>query len=139
MHCIFIIIIIIVIIIIIIIIIISSSSSSSSSSSRGALQRGEIMDVSRETPRLTYYNNYEYCTFQQKLSKQNARRVKETEANNNDNYIVYFTLSRLNQHTCTLAGGPARPPSASRRLQSAAGLRSGDRAFRESYGLVWFG
>ena len=32
------------------------------------------------------YNNYEYCTFQQKLSKQNARRVnKEKEANNNNN------------------------------------------------------
>ena len=24
-----------------------------------------------------YYNNYEYCTFQQKLSKQNARRVNK--------------------------------------------------------------
>ena len=24
-----------------------------------------------------YYNTYEYCTFQQKLSKQNARRVKQ--------------------------------------------------------------
>ena len=25
------------------------------------------------------YNNYEYCTFQQKLSKHNARRVKNTK------------------------------------------------------------
>ena len=32
------------------------------------------------------YNNYEYCTFQQKLYKQNARRVKkEKEANTNGN------------------------------------------------------
>ena len=25
-----------------------------------------------------YYNNYEYCTFQQKLSKQNARMINKS-------------------------------------------------------------
>ena len=34
------------------------------------------------------YNNHEYCTFQQKLSKQNARRIKkEQEANNSNNNV----------------------------------------------------
>ena len=28
-----------------------------------------------------YYNNYEYCTVQQKLYKQNARRVKNKKNN----------------------------------------------------------
>ena len=32
-----------------------------------------------------YYNNYEYCTFQHKLSKQNARRVKQDKETNDNN------------------------------------------------------
>ena len=36
-----------------------------------------------------YYNNYEYCIVQQKLYKQNARRVKkEKEANNNNKIAI---------------------------------------------------
>ena len=42
---------------------------------RGSLYTDEKQYNIRKACLKQYYTNYEYCTFQQKLSKQNARRV----------------------------------------------------------------
>ena len=39
-----------------------------------------------------YYNNYAYCTFQHKLSKQNARRVNKTQKK----LIILIMIIKLN-------------------------------------------
>ena len=43
---------------------------------RGSIYTDEDKGNLRKACLKHYYNNYEYCTFQQRLSKQNARRVK---------------------------------------------------------------
>ena len=42
-----------------------------------------------------YYNNFEYCTFQQKLSKQNARRV-----NRRKKLIIIMMILKLYIISC---------------------------------------
>ena len=52
---------------------------------RGSIYTEEEQNNFRKACLKHYYNNYEYCTFQHKLSKQNARRVKQDKETNDNN------------------------------------------------------